>query len=70
MPYLNRDGVNIYYQERGKGPAVLLSHGLQRERTDVVRPDGGALRPLSFNCVRHARARPLRFTRQSRTLFA
>ena len=27
MPYLNRDGVNIYYEERGKGPAVLLSHG-------------------------------------------
>jgi pimeloyl-ACP methyl ester carboxylesterase len=27
MPYLNRDGVNIYYEERGSGPAVLLSHG-------------------------------------------
>ena len=27
MPYLNRDGVNIYYEERGKGPAALLSHG-------------------------------------------
>ena len=27
MPYLNRDGVNIYYEERGGGPAVLLSHG-------------------------------------------
>jgi len=27
MPYLNRDGVNIYYEERGKGPAVLFSHG-------------------------------------------
>jgi pimeloyl-ACP methyl ester carboxylesterase len=27
MPYLNREGVNIYYEERGKGPAVLLSHG-------------------------------------------
>src|SRR5258708_29818472 len=27
MPYLNRDEVNIYYEERGKGPAVLLSHG-------------------------------------------
>lgn len=27
MPYINRDGVNIYYEERGKGPAVLLSHG-------------------------------------------
>ena len=27
MPYLNRDGVKIYYEERGQGPAVLLSHG-------------------------------------------
>ena len=27
MSYLNRDGVNIYYEERGKGTAVLLSHG-------------------------------------------
>jgi pimeloyl-ACP methyl ester carboxylesterase len=27
MPYLNRDGVNIYYEECGRGPAVLLSHG-------------------------------------------
>ena len=27
MPYLNRDGVKIYYEERGSGPAVLLSHG-------------------------------------------
>lgn len=27
MPYLNRDGVKIYYEERGSGAAVLLSHG-------------------------------------------
>ncbi len=27
MPYINRAGVDIYYEERGKGPAVLLSHG-------------------------------------------
>ena len=27
MPYLNRDAVKIYYEERGRGPAVLLSHG-------------------------------------------
>lgn len=28
MPYLTREhGVKIYYEERGSGPAVLLSHG-------------------------------------------
>ena len=27
MPYLSRNGVKIYYEERGRGPAVLLSHG-------------------------------------------
>ena len=27
MAYLDRDGVRIYFEERGSGPAVLLSHG-------------------------------------------
>jgi pimeloyl-ACP methyl ester carboxylesterase len=27
MAYLERDGVRIYYEQRGAGPAVLLSHG-------------------------------------------
>jgi len=27
MAYLDRDGVRIYYEQRGAGPAVLLSHG-------------------------------------------
>ncbi|MBM4257714.1 MAG: alpha/beta hydrolase [Deltaproteobacteria bacterium] len=27
MPTLNRDGVNIYYEVHGLGPAVLLTHG-------------------------------------------
>jgi pimeloyl-ACP methyl ester carboxylesterase len=27
MPYLDRNGVRIYYEERGRGTAVLLSHG-------------------------------------------
>jgi pimeloyl-ACP methyl ester carboxylesterase len=27
MSYLDRDGVCIYYEQRGAGPAVLLSHG-------------------------------------------
>ena len=27
MPYLDRDGVRIFYRASGSGPAVLLSHG-------------------------------------------
>lgn len=29
MPYIDREGVNIYYEDHGAGPAVLLSHGYQ-----------------------------------------
>ena len=27
MPYLDRDGVRIYYEVAGQGPAILLTHG-------------------------------------------
>ncbi len=27
MPYLDRDGVRIYYEDQGAGPAILLTHG-------------------------------------------
>jgi pimeloyl-ACP methyl ester carboxylesterase len=27
MPKINRDGVSIYYESHGDGPAILLSHG-------------------------------------------
>ena len=27
MAFLDRDGVRIYYEQRGAGPAVLLTHG-------------------------------------------
>ena len=27
MPMLDRDGIGIYYEDHGEGPAVLLSHG-------------------------------------------
>jgi pimeloyl-ACP methyl ester carboxylesterase len=27
MPYVERDGVKIYYEDSGSGPAILLSHG-------------------------------------------
>lgn len=27
MPNLNRDGINLYYETHGSGPAILFSHG-------------------------------------------
>ena len=27
MPYLDRNGVVIYYEDHGRGPAILLCHG-------------------------------------------
>ena len=27
MPTLDRDGVGIFYEDRGRGPAILLTHG-------------------------------------------
>lgn len=27
MPHVDRDGVKVYYEEHGSGPAILLSHG-------------------------------------------
>lgn len=27
MPYIDRDGVNVYYEVHGEGPTVLLTHG-------------------------------------------
>ncbi len=39
MPYFNIDGVNLYYEEHGSGPAVILTPG--------GRNDSNALRPLA-----------------------
>jgi pimeloyl-ACP methyl ester carboxylesterase len=27
LPYIDRDGVRIYYEDEGRGPALLLTHG-------------------------------------------
>jgi len=32
MPFLDRDGVNIYYEAHGQGPAILLSDGYELVR--------------------------------------
>ena len=33
MPKLNRDGVEIYFEDHGQGPAVLLTHGYSADST-------------------------------------
>ena len=47
MPYVNVDGVNLYYEEYGNGPAVLLTPG--------GRGDTNALRPLAALLSPHCR---------------
>jgi pimeloyl-ACP methyl ester carboxylesterase len=39
MPYVNIDGVNLFYEEHGSGPAVILTPG--------GRNDNNARRPLA-----------------------
>jgi pimeloyl-ACP methyl ester carboxylesterase len=43
MPQLNRNGVNVYYEVHGSGPALLLSHGFSATR-EMWR---GQIAPLS-----------------------
>jgi pimeloyl-ACP methyl ester carboxylesterase len=43
MPKLNRDGVNLYYEIHGRGPAILLSHGY----SSTVEMWRGQVAPLS-----------------------
>jgi pimeloyl-ACP methyl ester carboxylesterase len=44
MPYLERDSVRLYYEERGSGPAILLSHGYSATST-MWGPQVAALAP-------------------------
>lgn len=49
MPHLDRDGVRLYYEDHGRGPAVLLSHGYSATSA-MWRPQVEALSP-SFRVV-------------------
>jgi len=42
MPTLNRNGVNIYYEVHGSGPALLLTHGFSAT-TEMWKPNIAAL---------------------------
>ena len=33
MPYKNNQGVNVHYEVRGAGPAIVFNHGFPRDRT-------------------------------------
>lgn len=37
MPYLSRDGVNLYYEEAGSGPAMIFVHGWCCDHTHFER---------------------------------
>jgi pimeloyl-ACP methyl ester carboxylesterase len=47
MPYANIGGVNLYYEDHGKGPAVILTPG--------GRVDCNGLRPMGALLSRHCR---------------
>src|SRR2546427_11404941 len=44
MPYANVHGVNLYYEEYGKGPAVILTPGGRVDRNGL-RPIAALLSP-------------------------
>jgi pimeloyl-ACP methyl ester carboxylesterase len=45
MAYLDREGVRIYYEVHGTGPAVLLSHGYSAASAMwILQPDRSAPR--------------------------
>ncbi|MGH8060383.1 MAG: alpha/beta fold hydrolase, partial [Candidatus Entotheonellia bacterium] len=44
MPYVNVNGVNLFYEEYGKGPAVILTPGGRNDRNGL-RPMGALLSP-------------------------
>ena len=45
MPYVNVHGVNLYYEEYGKGPAVILTPGGRVDRNGL-RPMAALLSPV------------------------
>ena len=42
MPYVNIDGVNLFYEAYGSGPTVILTPGGRNDR-DALRPLGALL---------------------------
>lgn len=44
MPYAKIDGINLYYEDQGTGPTVILTPG-GRNNTEVLRPMAALLSP-------------------------
>ena len=59
MTTVQVNGTELYYEERGSGPPLLLMHGTGAY-ADLWAPGNGRARPLlSRDCLRPTRTRPL-----------
>ena len=68
MPKINRDGVDIHYEIHGSGPPLLLTHGYS-STSEMWQGQIEALSKASqARVVGHARPRPVRLSRRSRSL--
>lgn len=59
MAILERDGVNIFYEDAGSGPAILLSHGYSASSAmwrDQVRHLAGRYRVITWDFRGHGRS--------------
>ena len=68
MPKIDRDGVKIYYEVHGSGPDAVADPRLFVDLGDVAGPDRGAVETSQTCVVGHARPRPVRLSRGSRSL--
>jgi len=59
MPYANVNGTNLYYEEYGTGPAVMLTPG--------GRNDTNGLRPIAALLSPHCRVSTIAATAESPT---
>ena len=65
MPKLNRDGVEIYYEVHGSGPAAVADPWLFRRHRRCGRARSRRCRNIIGWSVGHARPRPVRLSRGS-----
>ena len=66
MPKIDRDGVNLYYEVHGSGPALILTHGYSSTSAMWQGQIDGAVETPQARAVGHARPRPVRLSRRPR----